>query len=236
MKNHLSKGFNLLEWLVASFISAMVIAGLTSVYLGIKNTYVRHQVVIDLQESARFALSFLNLRIRVAGYVGCQYPQNPIASDAVTGYDSNSALPPALQDQVIKGTDALVITSCVSNSQLSENTQLISMAYFIGDTNRKNSLGMPILALFQKPLDGDRVELVPGVEQMHILYGVKNETEGVLDYFSASQVTDWQKVIGMQIDLTINSIEPVFTKNNGVQDLLLHKNWSTYITLRERLP
>jgi type IV pilus assembly protein PilW len=159
-----------------------------------------------------------------------------VVTDAIIGYDSNSALPPALQNQVISGTDSFVVTSCVSNSQLSENTELTSMAYFIGDTNRKNSLGMPILALFQKPLDGDRDELVTGVEQMKVLYGLKSDQADVLDYFTASQVTDWQKVRGLQIDLTINSIEPVLPKNSSAQDLLLHKNWSTYISLRERLP
>jgi type IV pilus assembly protein PilW len=64
-------GFNLLEWLVASFISAIIIAGLATVYIGIKNNYLRQQVLINLQESARFALSFLNQSIREAGYVGC---------------------------------------------------------------------------------------------------------------------------------------------------------------------
>ncbi len=243
MKKSSNAGFSLLEWLVASALSTLIISGLITIYLGIKTNNNRQQSLMDLQDSGRFAVTILNQRLRLAGFIGCVNSANPVdQNQAIIGYSSD-LLPTPLQNQVVPGTDALVINSCMSNSQISQNTALVSMAYYIGDTGRTNKTGQPILALFQKPLDGDRDELVAGVEQMQILYGVAGGPDGLLIYYPAGQVVDWQTVRGLQIDLLINSIDSVLTtpaayyfqgKQVLPRDLLIHKEWSTYIFLRER--
>ena len=99
----------------------------------------------------------------------------------------------ALQNQAIPGTDIVVIHSCVSNSQISQNAELMSMAYYIGDTHRTNRQGQPVFGLFQKSLEGgERMELAAGVEQMQILYGLAINPQAVLVYYPAGQVEDWQ--------------------------------------------
>src|SRR5262249_2128375 len=99
------------------------------------------------------------------------------------------------------------------------------------------------LALFQKPTDGNREELIAGVEQMQILYGVAAQAGGDLVYYPAAQVSDWQTVKSVQIDLLLNSIDAVLTHPQSYnfrgqtivpQDLLLHQAWSTVIDLREQ--
>lgn len=243
MKKFTSAGFSLLEWLIASALGTLIIAGLMTIYIGIKTNNNRQQVLMDLQDAGRFAVNILNQRIRLAGFTGCADADNPVnQNQAIAGYDSEH-LPSVLQNQVIPDTDTVVINSCVSNTQISQNTVLQSVAYFIGDTNRTNHAGQPILALFQKPLDGDRDELVAGVEQMQILYGISAGEGGLLTYYPAGQIVDWQTVRGLQIDLLLNSIDPVLREPEAYYfqgamltpaDLLLHKAWSTYIYLRER--
>lgn len=242
MKNNRA-GFSLLEWLLASALSSLIITGLMLAYLGIKANNTQQQTVIDLQDTARFAVTYLHQRIRLAGFVGCADANNPVdQTQAIQGYDENTVLPSVLQPQVMSGTDAVVIKSCRSNTQLSGNEELKTIAYYIGNTGRMNTQGQPILALFQKPLDGDRDELAAGVEQMQILYAVPNQ-ENKLNYFSASAIADWQQVRGLQIDVLFNSIDPVLRQPQAYYfngqlihpaDLLLHQSWSTYIYLRER--
>lgn len=236
-------GFTLLELLVASALSIVLMGGLITIYLSIKTNNNLQQALTNLQESGRFALYILNQRIRVAGLVNCKNKSDPVDQDqAIIGYDSSN-LPYELQDQVESGTDAVVINSCSDNSSISLNTQLTQMAYFIGDTYRKNSQGQRILALFQKPLNGDRIELVQGVEQMQNLYGVVVSGVTGLAYYPAKLIDDWKKVRIVQINLLMNSVEPILTKpqsyNFNMQeirpsDLLIHQPWSTDINLRER--
>lgn len=242
----LHSGFSLLELLVASALSTLICAGLITVYLSVKTINNQQQVLTDLQDTERFLQNFLNQRIRMAGFVGCTNSAHPVEQNqAVIGYSSTGPLPVALQNQAIPGTDIVVIHSCVSSSQISQNTELVSMAYYIGDTHRTNRQGQPVFGLFQKSLEkGERMELAAGVEQMQILYGLAINPQGVLVYYPAGQVEDWQTVRGVQIDLLLDSIDDALTKSQTyyfhgqmltADDLLLHKPVSTYIALRERL-
>ncbi len=242
----LHAGFSLLELLIASAFCTLICAGLITVYLSVKTSNNQQQVLTDLQDTERFVQNFLNQRIRMAGFTGCINSADPVdQNQAVIGYSGNGPLPAALQNQVIPGTDIVVIRSCLSNSQISQNTELVSMAYYIGDTHRTNLQGQPVFGLFQKPLEnGERMELAAGVDQMQILYGLNANPQGLLAYYPAAQVENWQTVRGVQIDLLLNSIDAVLTKPQTyyfhgqmltADDLLFHKPVSTYIALRERL-
>lgn len=233
MRNH--HGFSLLELFIACSLGLLVTSGLISIYLSVSSNHKLVQVLSDLQESGRFALTILNQRIRTAGFVGCDDNLQPVNQEqAIVGYD-HGHLPDELKNQVVAGTDAVVILSCENNSTISEDSHITQMAYYIGDTHRWNSQGRKILALFQKPLGSDRIELVAGIEQMQILYGPENKI--------AAQVENWADVRSVKIDLLINSIEPALKKSQSYyfhhqmvnsDDYLIHKPWSTYITLRER--
>lgn len=245
MKKMSDAGFSLLEFLIASALGTLIIAGLMRTYLSIKTNYNRQQSFMDLQDSGRFSEVILNQRIRLAGFVGCVNAEFPVdQNQAIVGYDSEH-LPSQLQNQVIKGTDAIVIHSCTSNSKISEGAALVSMAYYIGDTDRTNLQGQPIFSLFQKPLDGDREELIAGVEQMKIVYGVMDSrAPGTIVYYPAASVVNWEAVRSVQIDYLLNSVDAILTKPQAYyfqgqmilpDDLLLHKTWSVYVTLRERV-
>jgi hypothetical protein len=234
----------LIEILISSALGILLIAGSLSVYLSMTNNNRLQQGSEDLQAAARFSIELLNQRIRIAGYVGCNTPDQPINQDqAITGYDS-AHIPSEFHETPIAGTDAIVINSCVSNTYIANNAALTTMMYYIDDTNRKNSLNKPILALFQKPLNGDRLELVAGVENMRIIYGVNLPDSTKLNYYQASQISDWQQVRSVEIDLLFNSIEPLLNKPQPYffqeqqitpTDLLWRQSWNTYIALRERI-
>jgi hypothetical protein len=180
--------------------------------------------------------------VHTAGFIGCQNPESIDQEHAITGYSSGH-LPPEWQKQAAPETDVVIIQSCVSHSHLAEDAKVLNTAYFIGDTHRLNSQGLPIWSLFEKPEGQDRLELAAGVEQLQILYGVTSNTDAKIHYYPADQINHWQQVQSVQMDLLLNTIEPVLShpqnyyfhgQNIVSSDLLMHRAWNIYVHLRER--
>jgi type IV pilus assembly protein PilW len=219
-----SFGYSLLEFLLANVLAVIVIAGVFISYLSITNISHFQQNREDMQSSIRFATQILSERIRLAGFIGCAQAEQPVLQDqAIQGYDSDHA-PSEFNEKPVSGTDAVVINSCVSNTYIFKNSALTKMMYYIGDTNRKNSAGQKIYALFQKPLNNERLELVTGVDNMQLTYGVL-ASDTTIAYYTAAQILDWQKVVSVNMNLLFHSEEPV---------LRVSQPWNIYVTLRER--
>ena len=74
-----SRGFTLLEVLLAGAIGVMVIAGAYMVYEASQSTFQKSEQKADLQQNARSALDLLTWQIRLAGYLDLRTLPNPIA-------------------------------------------------------------------------------------------------------------------------------------------------------------
>jgi prepilin-type N-terminal cleavage/methylation domain-containing protein len=236
-------GVTLIELMIASTLALVLLAGLSVLYVNLKQNYSVQQVYARIQESARFTSSLLQQRIHLAGLAICDSSSNAVVNPAITGYDSDH-LPVSLQGQVKNDTDVLVITSCTNNlsTAISDST-LTQMAYFIGDTDRLNSQGEKIYALFQKPLGGNREELISGISEMRIEYGLMDSKgENISVYVASQSITDWSKVLAVHINLIFDSIEPIVNHSPAYYfeqrwinpaDHLLYQSWSIYAALRE---
>jgi type IV pilus assembly protein PilW len=237
------QGFSLLETLLAAFLGLILISGLLEVYLSIKTIYPLQDALARMQENGRFALHFLRLGVREAGYVGCANTTQPVQHNAaIQGYNSQN-LPADWKKQAAPNTDMLIIKKCTFTKN---KNQVVDIAYFIGNTGRRNQKGEPIFGLYEKIDSQPRSELIAGVENLHIQYGV-SDTQGqnVVKYSAANQLStnDWLNVRSVNMMLLLNSIEEVTQKPEsyifaGVsvapKDRLLHREWQAYITLRER--
>ena len=109
-----------------------------------------------------------------------------------------------------------------------------SHTYFIGGSVNRNSQGDRVDALFRKSgLNAPR-ELVEGVEDLQIMYGVDTEgTALVPDIFmDASQVPDFNDVIVVHVEITVNSVDDV---GSAEVDGILRRKFSQTIHLRNRL-
>jgi type IV pilus assembly protein PilW len=129
-----------------------------------------------------------------------------------------------------------------------------SNAYFVRDSGRTNSVGQPILSLFWRdetvitgPVD---TELVDGVEDMQVTYGVDTDGNGFVDRFmdaSAVQAGNlWPDVLGVQIALLMSSVDnasnaPVpytyagATSTPVAPDLRLRQEMVSTVTIRNRV-
>lgn len=65
------KGLSLIEILVAMTISALLLLGLSQIFIGSKVAYSVQAGMSRSQENARFIFSFLEDNLRMAGYFGC---------------------------------------------------------------------------------------------------------------------------------------------------------------------
>lgn len=126
------------------------------------------------------------------------------------------------------------------------NGDLSHFVYYVAKTHRRNTVGNSIYALYRSDLtkSGVPAEMVEGVEKMQIRYGIQVDKNSHVQYVLASQVSDWQKVVSVDITLLLNSIEAVarrpqryfFQKQwHMAKDRLLRREWRVFIVLRERI-
>ncbi|EJM48053.1 prepilin-type N-terminal cleavage/methylation domain-containing protein, partial [Pseudomonas sp. GM33] len=66
-----SKGFGLVELLIALALSLIVVLGVVQVFIAAKNTYLSQNAAANMQEDARFVLSKMIKEIRMVGMFGC---------------------------------------------------------------------------------------------------------------------------------------------------------------------
>lgn len=64
-------GLSMIELLVAMVISLLLLAGVVQIFTSSKSTYRTQEALSRIQENARFAIDFVNRRVRLAGYMGC---------------------------------------------------------------------------------------------------------------------------------------------------------------------
>lgn len=76
-----SKGFGLIELLIALALSLVVVLGVAQIFIAAKNTYISQSTAAGMQEDARFVLSKMIQEIRMVGMFGCLETVN----DAISG-------------------------------------------------------------------------------------------------------------------------------------------------------
>src|SRR5207342_637503 len=68
---HSNAGLSLIEVVVALAISAILLFGLSQIFIGSKNVYRLQEGMSRVQDNARFVLQYLENNVRMAGYMGC---------------------------------------------------------------------------------------------------------------------------------------------------------------------
>ena len=85
-----------------------------------------------------------------------------------------------------------------------------TITYFIAPGAGTNNEGKPPLALWRKMRTSAPVEMVEGVEDMQLLFGVDSDNDTIPNqYTTANLVADFNTVITVRISLTVNSIDTV---------------------------
>jgi len=103
-----------------------------------------------------------------------------------------------------------------------------SVSYFVADTTRNNSRGEPIHALYQatETFDGTSFisqEIIEGVENMQILYGVRSANDDItfVNASNVGTVGTWADVTTVKIALMLTSNDSVRQSNDNTSYSLL---------------
>ena len=232
-------GALLIEAMLACFLGVLLIGSFIEIYLSVKKTVMLQKALIEIQENARFSAHFISQNIRLAGYADCD-SSGILVNKALAIQGYQNSLPAFLAEKALKNTDSIQLGECKAKD---DKTRWAPFVFFIGQTSRKTSLGKTINALYEMPIDNDKRELVAGVDDMQIQYGV-TDTKGadISAYLPANQVSDWEMVKSVKIALLFSSELPVLAKAEPVEfagktrsaDRLLHREWDFYVALRER--
>ncbi|HIB83619.1 MAG TPA: prepilin-type N-terminal cleavage/methylation domain-containing protein [Chromatiaceae bacterium] len=100
-RRHRSRGFTLIEIMIAMIIGLVLIGGVIQVFLGQRASHKTQEALSRLQENARFALSVLVKEISKSGHMGCL-----TSSDDVVNTLSAAADPTFSFEAAIGGTDS----------------------------------------------------------------------------------------------------------------------------------
>ncbi len=131
-----------------------------------------------------------------------------------------------------------------------------SVAYFIRNSGRTTPSGAAIPALFVSSRTAGTsgvtttYELIEGVENMQLEYGVDTSGDGAADaYRTASNVSDWSRVVSVRVNLLLRSIEEGVAATSGAAAQTLTYNGSsvtadgrlrqvfgTVVAVRNRVP
>ncbi len=130
----------------------------------------------------------------------------------------------------------------VEHDDQSEILQLINRVYFI----RTGASGQP--SLFTQaigPVSGNAQELIRGVENMQVIYGVNSG--GNLEYRTADNISDWSQVVAARVSLLLmdgahvnvdapNAVNLGGTIITPTQSNRLRQVFSTTVGIRNNLP
>lgn len=215
------QGFNLIELLIAIaigvFISLMVVQYMATS----SKVFKRQGADTNLEQNASFAISYLSQFVRQAGTradFGSVVPfliddcdtRSPCTAD---GSGAASALSPDTSDSIAIQMHPADDLDCTGQPMPADD-QLANVFYIAASTTDAgiNSLYCQGFNVTTGSWLSDGVELIDGIDQMQILYGVADSNERIYSYFDASripaidgnQIAGWDRIRAVKIALLVS--------------------------------
>lgn len=211
-----NRGFTLLELMIAMTIGIFLLGALLVIVQTNKTVFGNQNKLSQLQDSERMAVMMMSDVIQSAGY----FPDPTVNTQA----SALTAVAPFLSGQAIAG----VHTAAAPNDQISVRYMTASGDNILNCSGRPNTSGANTLYVnsFQIinnqlvcTMNGTAYNLVSGVTNLQILYGIKANLVTVANnvdtYMTADNVASWGNVITVMITLTFTN--PLYTGPNQGQ-------------------
>lgn len=234
------RGLSVVELMIALLIGAFMLAGIASVYISNKSSYVAREAVSALQENGRTALGQLRAGIEQAGFPAIDEGQLPLVLTGATASADNA--PVAGSDRITVAFRASTggtnlgssLTDCLGN----DTSVVINNTFFVRDGQ---------LVCNATSAAGDDV-IAAGVDNLQILYGLDTDNDNIVNrYVRATDLLGTStNVVSVRVGLLLNSLQPVKdtarsdsftvldTQVTAPSDRLLRRVFTTTIPLRNR--
>ena len=254
-----SKGFSIVELMVAITISSLLLLGVTKIFIDTKGSYNLREGLSRLQENGRFAMDLAQISFRQVGFKadGFQPDSAVFPVDAtnygpannnfvssgqiITGSEVGGTASDTLSFRFQQPSIAPFLVECNSNIAPVAGTLLVNTLH-ISANNTLNCIDSA----------GNDQQIIDGVENMQVLYGVDSDLDRVADmYIPADTVTtngDWPQVVGVRIALLLSSVDPATnaldttvynllgTNVGPFNDALRRHVFTTTVAFRNQLP
>jgi type IV pilus assembly protein PilW len=233
-----SRGFGLVELLIALALSLVVVLGVVQVFIAAKNTYISQNAAAAMQEDARFVLSKMIQEIRMVGMFGCL---GTITDASKAGDFNASQLTPIRWDNA--GRKLTLVTSDVGNNGGTPAWTVVSdcrssaTAYSDWRAPASGQMAFPIRRLIYSLKNGEltmgvgrdkplQQVLVDNVSAFDVSFGLASSaTDSAVSSYS-SNPSDPARIRSVRLSLTLTD------PNNRVSD----QTFSVVAALRNRLP
>lgn len=98
-----------------------------------------------------------------------------------------------------------------TNFPFRENAEVVpveTVVYYVGRSSGGEGVPADTSSLWRRAALGNPEELVQGVEQMQVEYGIDTTMDRIVDdYVDASAVTNWDQVVALRIALLVRSVQ-----------------------------
>ena len=236
--NGSSRGFGLIELLIALALSLVVVLGVVQVFIAAKNTYVSQNAAAAMQEDARFVLSKMIQEIRMVGMFGCL---ETITAESSAGDFNASRITPISWDNARQSLT--LVTADVGSNGGTPTWTVISdcrtsaTAYSESRTPGPGQLAFPIRRIAYglrkdqltiavgngAPL---RQPLVDNVKAFNVSFGIASSATDIAASSYSSNPSDPARIRSVRLSLTL------FDPHHRVSD----QTFNVVAALRNRLP
>lgn len=228
-----TRGFTLVELMVAMLIGIFLSMALTGIYVSLKRSFFSEDSIVNTQENQRLALSMLTNSIQSAGY----FP-DPLGSDSVTAFAADTPDTPfTTAGQVIHGT---------SGDQESISVRYLTQPNdgILNCTGAENDTGAN--AIFTNTFsvnpshelvcesstnggDGNSVVLARNISKLEFQYATDSDSDGVVDAYLDADGVDgaaeagWNRVHAVRIEITLmDTINKAESENKAMPKAVTH--------------
>jgi type IV pilus assembly protein PilW len=236
--NRSSRGFGLIELLIALALSLIVVLGVAQIFIAAKNTYVSQNVSAAMQEDARFVLSKMIQEIRMVGMFGCL---GTITDSSSSGDFNASQITPINWDNA--NLKLTLVTADVGSNGGAPTWTVVSdcrnsaTAYTGARTPATGFLAFPIRRLIYSFSNNQilmgagagtptQYVLVNNVSAFNVSFGLASSATDVAASSYSSNPSDPARIRSVRLSLTLTD------PNNRVRN----QTFSVVAALRNRLP
>lgn len=175
-----SKGFGLVEIMLAMTLGLVITAGLVQMFIGAKNTYISQNAAAFMQEDARFLLSKILQEIRMVGMFGCLATINDINGSFSAAKDRPIRWNNAKQELTLFTAD-VGITGGKADWTVLTDCATTATAYVADRKPGPGQLKIPIrkITYTYNPRTGEINGLIKNVSAFSVLFGVAANAEDI---------------------------------------------------------
>jgi len=199
------RGFGLIEVMISLFISLFLLAGLATIFIGTKQTFIAQSGLAQMQNNQIMARNIIGNVVQSAGYFS-----SPLINT------SNTALPAQIVGHPIAGNLYFSAGQILSGASVNGTDSIAARSLGAMDCTGNTDTNNPVVSIFtvsnnslQCSVNGQASQsLVSGVSSMTLLYGVDPAGSGsATQYMTAANVPAWSSV--MSVMVTLNFVNPL---------------------------